>query len=35
MVRKLSAGLALGAGSALIVIALAAAGLLDTVEMKA
>lgn len=35
MVRKLSAGLALGAGSALIVIALAAAGVLDTVEMKA
>ena len=35
MVRKLSAGLALGVGSALIVIALAAAGLLDTVEMKA
>src|SRR3954471_4039238 len=35
MIRKLSAGLALGALAALIVLALAAAGWLDTAELKA
>jgi len=35
MVRKLVAGLALGAGAALVVLALSALGLLDTAEMKA